>query len=252
MPNQTYGYLATHETWRLMVPGHSGVATGGQGGGAIAPPPGSGKWEIRKFAIWGKMTPNYSAVLDFDYQLRRHGLLPSNNYSQSPTKELSKSGSTWGVRSIKIFSQVLTALFHSNFKNFVCLQPESYEKVGSSDMLKELIELYKDDIDSSDDEYNLLCNVFRMWKREDTQNLPRTTGKVLKYLNDKNLVHVFPNIVTLIRIYLTIPASSASAERSFSRLKLIQSYLRSSMATERLQGLALLIWVVRETIPLIS
>ena len=96
---------------------------------------------------------------------------------------------------------------------------------------------------SSDDvlqEYSLLCNMFRMWKREDTQNLPRTTGKVLKYLNDKNLVHVFPNIVTLIRIYLTIPASSASAERSFSRLKLIQSYLCSSMATERLQGLALL------------
>ena len=55
----------------------SGVATGGggrgggRGGGAIAPP-GSGKWKIRKFAIWGKMTPNYSAVLDFDYQLRRH------------------------------------------------------------------------------------------------------------------------------------------------------------------------------------
>ena len=62
------------------------------------------------FAIWGKMTPNYSAVLDFDYQLPRHGLLPSNNYSQSPTKQLNKSGSTWGVRSIKIFSQVLTAL----------------------------------------------------------------------------------------------------------------------------------------------
>ena len=133
-----------------------------------------------------------------------------------------------------IYEDIQFKNFHSNFKKFVCLQPESYEKVGSSDMLKELIELYKDDIDSSDDvlqEYNLLCN---------TQNLPRTTGKVLKYLNDKNLVHVFPNIVTLIRIYLTIPASSASAERSFSRLKLIQSYLRSSMATERLQGLALL------------
>ena len=39
--------------------------------------------------------------------------------------------------------------FHSNFKKFVCLQPEIYEKVGSSDMLKELIELYKDDTDSS-------------------------------------------------------------------------------------------------------
>ena len=71
----------------------SGVATGGAGG-QLPPPPGSGKWKIRKFAIWGKMTPNYSAVLDFDYQLRRHELLPSNNYSQSPTKQLNKSGST--------------------------------------------------------------------------------------------------------------------------------------------------------------
>ena len=45
---------------------------GAGGGGNCPPPPGSGKWKIRKFAIWGKMTPNYSAVLDFHYQLRRH------------------------------------------------------------------------------------------------------------------------------------------------------------------------------------
>lgn len=40
-------------------------------------------------------------------------------------------------------------------------------------MLKELTELYKDDIESSDDflqEYNLLCNMFRMWKKEGTKN----------------------------------------------------------------------------------
>ena len=72
----------------------SGVATGGGGRGGGNCPPGSGKWKIRKFAIWGEMTPNYSAVLDFYYQLPRHGLLPSNNYSQSPTKQLNKSGST--------------------------------------------------------------------------------------------------------------------------------------------------------------
>ena len=58
---------------------------------------------------------------------------------------------------------------HSNFKKVVCLQPEGIEQFGSSDVLKELTELYKDGIDSSDDvlqEYRLLCNMFRMWKRE--------------------------------------------------------------------------------------
>lgn len=38
---------------------------------------------------------------------------------------------------------------------------------------------------------------------------------------------------------MTIPVSVASAERSFSKLKLIKSYLRSSMSQERLSDLAI-------------
>ena len=42
------------------------------------------------------------------------------------------------------------------------------------------------------------------------------------------------------RILLTIPVIVALAERSFSKLKLIKTYLRSTMSQERLNGLAMI------------
>jgi len=50
----------------------------------------------------------------------------------------------------------------------------------------------------------------------------------------------FPNLSVAIRIMLIIPITSAGAERSFSKLKIIKNYLRSSMSQDRLSGLATL------------
>ena len=41
------------------------------------------------------------------------------------------------------------------------------------------------------------------------------------------------------KIFATLPVSSATAERSFSALKYLKSYLRSTMSEDRLNGLAL-------------
>ncbi|KAL9299582.1 putative HAT dimerization domain-containing protein [Arabidopsis thaliana] len=50
----------------------------------------------------------------------------------------------------------------------------------------------------------------------------------------------YPNTWIAYRILLTIPVSVALAERTFSKLKLIKKYLRSTMSQERLNGLALI------------
>jgi hypothetical protein len=63
---------------------------------------------------------------------------------------------------------------------------------------------------------------------------------VLRYLHNNMLHEVLPNLSISLRILLTIPVTVASGERSFSRLKLIKTYLRSTMTQERLCGLSVL------------
>ena len=41
-------------------------------------------------------------------------------------------------------------------------------------------------------------------------------------------------------MHMTVPVTVAAAERSFSKLKLIKNFLRSSMSQERLSGLGLI------------
>ncbi|KAK9061091.1 hypothetical protein SSX86_018271 [Deinandra increscens subsp. villosa] len=50
----------------------------------------------------------------------------------------------------------------------------------------------------------------------------------------------FPNAIIAYKVMLTVPVTVASAERSFSKLKLLKTYLRSTMTQERLNGLAIL------------
>ena len=73
--------------------------------------------------------------------------------------------------------------------------------------------------------------------REVFQKDDSNSMEILNYIKH---IDSFPNAYVAYRIMLTIPVSVASAERSFSKLKLIKSYLRSSMCQERLSGLAIL------------
>ncbi|KAG8432737.1 hypothetical protein GDO86_017106 [Hymenochirus boettgeri] len=66
----------------------------------------------------------------------------------------------------------------------------------------------------------------------------KTPRAVLEYICKTKMSTIFPNVCVAIRILLTLPVTVASGERSFSKLKLIKTYLRSTMTQERLVGLA--------------
>ena len=63
---------------------------------------------------------------------------------------------------------------------------------------------------------------------------------ILNTIMKLELNSCFPYLVTSYFLFLTLPVTTASNERSFSKSKFIETYLRSSMAQGRLSDLALL------------
>ncbi|VAI52543.1 hypothetical protein VPH35_107806 [Triticum aestivum] len=69
--------------------------------------------------------------------------------------------------------------------------------------------------------------------------LPNTfmsADQIFEFVRDADC---YLNVSIDYRILLTVPVTVASAERSFSKLKLLKNYLRSTMSQERLNGLAM-------------
>lgn len=67
-----------------------------------------------------------------------------------------------------------------------------------------------------------------------------TNMELLTFLHEKKLAEIYPNMWVALRIFATLPVTVAAAERSFSKLKLIKTYLRSTMMQERLSGLSII------------
>jgi hypothetical protein len=89
---------------------------------------------------------------------------------------------------------------------------------------------------SSDVELNDLISELRVLKL----SLPEPLMSCMEIFEYVKNMDNYPNVSIAYRIIFTIPVTVASAERSFSKLKLLKNYLRSTMSQKRLNGLATL------------
>jgi len=74
------------------------------------------------------------------------------------------------------------------------------------------------------------------WKKEDVSTVPSSAIEALCVCH----ADIYPNVYILDIILGTLPVSTATSERSFSTMRRLKTYLRSSIGTQRMTGLALL------------
>ena len=69
----------------------------------------------------------------------------------------------------------------------------------------------------------------------------------LSYLKKNCLIETFPNVAIILRIYLTLPVASMEGERSFSALKKVKNYLRSSLTQDHVCDFCIMVIEKRST-----
>ena len=126
---------------------------------------------------------------------------------------------------------------------FQCLSPQFLSADSSSDEVvaesaTSLADKYSSDI--SDDFKNQLLSFRALFKNEIRQL--STAAELADFLIVKNysLLPTFQDLYTAFLLFLTLPVTVSTAERSFSKLKLLKTYIRNTMQPDRLSGLAIL------------
>ena len=115
--------------------------------------------------------------------------------------------------------------------------------------------MLKDNHEHSQFDYNLLLKYskfidfekirhevtsFISYKKKFNEVDWKDLSEVIKHFVEKDLKYIYEEIFKVLKIYLTIPICSAEAERAFSVLKLLKTWLRTSMEDDRLSDLGII------------
>lgn len=88
-------------------------------------------------------------------------------------------------------------------------------------------------------EYKLISELTVMYENATFSDIPNINA-LSQFIQDNQLVDTFTEVSQLIEIVLVTPAATADAERCFSTLKRIKTFLRNSTGQDRLNALAVL------------
>lgn len=131
---------------------------------------------------------------------------------------------------------------HQIASDFDFLSGDSLVKMDTTGLQKAAMALslkYKSDLNASE-----ISSEIQSFKHQALVLFPNvscaTSLNLLQLLHEYNLAESYPNLEIALRLFLCLPVTVASCERSFSKLKLIKNYLRASTGQERLTNMSIL------------
>lgn len=124
---------------------------------------------------------------------------------------------------------------HSDILNtFSCLMACKEDR--SEEAFLQLSTFYAQSNSNFSADESVLLSEYRLWMNTvNSQSL-----SVLEAYKTCCDLPFYPHIKDLFKIFVTLPVTTSTSERSFSAMKRLRSYLRNTMGNERLNGLALL------------
>ncbi|XP_050541762.1 zinc finger MYM-type protein 1-like isoform X2 [Daktulosphaira vitifoliae] len=145
------------------------------------------------------------------------------------------------------FSHKTLSCFNLSYllpENFLKENSTSYSLNESDDIIKTIADEFQILLSNEKGDVSSLLRLeFKLWKqkwnREKIENNLINSICVTKILANCD-EEIFPLINRLLTVFITLPISNASAERTFSTLRRLKTWLRSTMSETRLTGLALL------------
>ena len=128
-------------------------------------------------------------------------------------------------------------------EDFSILIPQTLVEMSEELLIKSAYDFtikYKDDISSDFRRQIISLKAYLSSTYQENSLQKMTVQNLGEIIIKDDLTSIFPDIFTGIIIFMTIPVTSASAERLFSKLKLIKNYLRNSIGQDRLSNIAIL------------
>lgn len=135
----------------------------------------------------------------------------------------------------------LTTRF-KNFSNLQFLELCNFNSFKNKPFPKIAFESLKETYGNFFDAAALRSELTVLYSSESDENVDRkqNANELLTFIKENELDQAYSEVLKLCQLVLTMPATSASTERSFSTLKRLKTYIRNSTSEDRLSKLALL------------